>query len=241
MVRGGTEGARLRTPRYFALSAIVFCAGLSAAQAEPLSVINVGAAAVNCVYDAACGFMVNDTVATIPIGISGRAALQTRTFTGGAGAPAAGKTGYEYRVNLTGAVGSRCVSALKLPFGTISKLPYIPGSPYADIYVVASGDLGTIGLAAADKTGDTIIFTFSKPVCAGASPGNGESSLFFGLTADEPPKSAVANVDVTGAASASVPARAALAQAEAPKAKPKAKAKPRSRSSAPRDRPMRRP
>ncbi len=128
--------------------------------------------------------MVNDTVATIPIGISGRAALQTRTFTGGAGSSAAGKTGYQYRVNLTGAVGSRCVSALKLPFGTIVKLPYIPGSPYAD------------------KTGDTIIFTFSKPVCAGASPGNGESSLFFGLTADEPPKSAVANVDVTGAASA---------------------------------------
>ena len=114
----------MRTPRYSALSAMALFAGLPAAQAEPLSVINVGAAAVNCVYDAACGFMVNDTVATILIGISGRAALQTRTFTGGAGSPAAGKNGYQYRVNLTGAVGSRCVSALKLPFGTIVKLPY---------------------------------------------------------------------------------------------------------------------
>src|SRR5476651_2124856 len=56
------------------------------AQAEPLSLVSVGAAAVNCVYDAACGFAVNDTVATIPIaGISGRAFVQTRTFTGGAG------------------------------------------------------------------------------------------------------------------------------------------------------------
>ncbi len=217
----------MAAPNPLALGVIILCSGLPAAHCEPLSIINVGAAAVNCVYDTACGFMVNDTVATIPIGISGRAVLQTRTFTGAAGSPAAGKTGYQYRVNLTGAVGSRCVSALKLPFGPIVKLPYIPNGPYADIYVVVSGDLGTIGLADVDKSGDVIKFTFSKPVCASASPGNGESSLFFGLTADEPPKSAVATVDVPGAASVSVPARTSLMQAEEPKAKRKTRAKPR--------------
>ena len=204
--------------------------------------ISIGAPALNCVYDTACGFSVTDTVATIPIaGVSGRVVVQTRTFTGAQGSPAAAKTGFEYRVNLTGAVGSRCVSALKLPFATISKIPYIPDGPYADIFVVASGDLGTIGLASADKSGDTVTFTFSKPVCAGASPGQGESSLFFGLTSSEPPKPALAQVDVPGAESASVAVRAAVVQAEEPKVKPKAKPKPRSRSSAPRARPRRRP
>lgn len=224
-------------PRFLALSAVALCTAWPAAQAEPLSVINIGATAVNCVYDAACGFAVNDTVATIPVaGISGRALLQTRTFSGGTGSPAAAKTGFEYRVNLTGAVGSRCVSALKLPFGSIVKLPYIPDGPYADIYVVASGDLGTIGLAAADKTGNTITVTFSKPVCPGANPGKGESSLFFGLTSSEPPKPATAQVDITGETSASVPVRAATVQAEEPKPKEKpmakSKAKPQSQSSA---------
>ncbi len=227
----GVGGSRLRAPRTLALSALALCAGLPAAQAEPLSLVSVGARAVNCVYDASCGFAVNDTVATIPIaGISGRALVQTRTFAGGAGSPAAGKTGYQYRVNLTGAVGSRCVSALKLPFGSISKLPYIPDGRYVDFYVVATGDLGSIGLAAADKTGNTITLTFSRPVCAGAKPGTGESSLFFGLTSSEPPKPAVAQIDVADAASASVTVRAALAPAE--ERKPKSKPKPRSRSSA---------
>lgn len=222
-------------PRLRALSAVALFAALPAAQAEPLSVINVGASALSCIYDDACGFMVNDTVATIPIaGLSGRAVVQTRTFTGGAGSPAAGKTGYQYRVNLSGAVGGGCVRALTLPFGPIVKLPYIPNGPYVDIYVVASGDLGTIGLAAADKSGNTITLTFSRPVCAGARPGKGESSLFFGLTSSEPPKPATALVDTPDAGTASVPVRAPAAQAEAPKAKPaaKSKAKPRSRSSA---------
>lgn len=240
----------MRAPRFLALSAVALCAAWPAAQAEPLSITNIGAPAVNCVYDADCGFAVNDTVATIQIaGISGRAVVQTRTFSGGTGSPAAAKTGYEYRVNLTGAVGSRCVSALKLPFGSIVKLPYIPDGPYADIYVVASGDLGTIGLAAADKTGNTITVTFSKPVCPGTSPGKGESSLFFGLTSSEPPKPATAQVDITGESSASVPVRAAAVQAEEskpkekPKEKPKAKrkAKPQSRSSARRVQNPRRP
>lgn len=221
---------------------MALCAGLHSAQSEPLSVINVVASALNCVYDSACGFMVVDTVATIPIGVSGRAALQTRSFTGATGSPAAGKTGYQFRVNLSGAVGRHCVSAFKLPFGEIVKLPYLPNRPYADIFVVASGDLGTIGIGSADKTGDTITFSFSKPVCAGASTGRGESSLFFGLTANEAPKAGFATVELEGGAPARVPVRTSLAPAEEPKAKPKAKgktkakSKPRSRSSAPRGR-----
>lgn len=231
-------------PRTLALTTFALYAWLTPVRSEPLSIVNIGAAALNCVYDTACGFVVADTAAPIPIlGLAGRVVLQTRTFTGGAGSPAAVKTGYAYRVNLTGAVGSRCVSALKLPFAAISKIPYIPDRPYADVFVVANGDLGMIGLAAADRTGETVTFTFSKPVCAGASAGEGESSLFFGLTSSEPPRPAVAQVEVAGAASASVAVRAAVAQVEEPKPKPeeKSKSKRRSRSSAARAPPTPRP
>lgn len=232
-----------RALRYLA-HMTALCAGMAAARSEPLSIINIGASALNCVYDTACGFVVADTVAPIQIsGIGGRVVVQTRTFTGSAGSPAAAMTGYGYRVNLTGAVGSRCVSALKLPFTSISKIPYIPDGPYADVFVVATGDLGSIGLASADKAGDTITFTFSKRICADPNPGNGESSLFFGLTSSEPPRPAMAQVDVLGDASANVAVRAAVAQVEEPKPKPEAKSKSkrRSRSSAPRARPLPRP
>lgn len=228
----------MSTPRAFALSAVALCLAVPAAPAEPLSIINVSAPAINCVYDKSCHVMVHDTMAAIPMaGISGRAVVQSRTVTGVEGAAAAGKTGYAYRVNLTGAVGKRCVSALKLPFGPIAKLPYIPDGPYADIFVIVSGELGTIGLAAADKSGEVITITFSRPVCAGLGLGKGESSLFVGLTADEPPKPALAQVDLSNGASANVPVRAAVVQVE----EPKPKAKPRSRSSGPRARHPHRP
>jgi hypothetical protein len=217
--RGDSMGALAR----FALSTAVILIALPSAQGASLSVVSVAAPGINCIYDPSCRVMATDTVAGIPMaGISGRAVLQTRTFAAAADAPGAGKFGYEYRVNLTGAVGHACVTALKLPFGAIEKLPYNQGGPYGDIYVITSGGLGTIGFAGVEKAGDTIVFTFSKPVCAGAKPGEGESSLFFGLSSSSPPKPVTAQIDVRGAENVSVPARAAPA-AEEPK--------PRSRSS----------
>ena len=54
-------------------------------------------------------------------------------------------------------------------------LPYIPNGK-AEIYVVTSGGLGSVGLSSAKKSGNTITFAFDGGgVCPGAT------SYFFGL------------------------------------------------------------
>jgi hypothetical protein len=183
----------------------------SVAQAAVLTVVNVGAPAINCVFSTSCTITVNDTIGNIPLpGISGSARLQSRAFTGAAGAPAAGKFGHLYRVDLTQDVGVGkipCVSALKLDFGPLTKLAYVKGAAPSGVYVITSGGLGSIGMASADKTGTVITFTFSKPVCAGASAGKGDTSYFFGLTAATAPKAITAQMQVTGGPFVNVPAR----------------------------------
>ena len=182
-----------------------------AARATPLKVVNVAAPAINCVFNTKCVIVVNDTIGAIPLpGISGTARLQSRAFTGAAGAPAATKYGLEYRVDLTQAVAAGsvpCVSNLKLDFGPITKLPYLPGGGVSEVYVVTSGGLGSIGIASADRVGNVTTLTFSKPVCAGSSAGKGETSFFFGLTAPEAPKVSTAQMQITGGALVNVPAR----------------------------------
>ena len=73
------------------------------AQAVPLTVVNVGAPAINCVFTTAvpCTVTVSDSVGPIPV-IGGR--LQSRTFSAKPGSAASGLTAYEYRVDLTNAV-----------------------------------------------------------------------------------------------------------------------------------------
>ncbi len=206
----------MRAARLIALG-VVFAFAASSARASELTFVGVSMQELNCIFDASCQPGTTDSISLIPLaGVSGRAAVHTRTIPGGDMSRGAGKVAFLYRVNLTAALGTRCVSALKLPFGTIEKMPYAERGPYADLFVVTSGSLGSIGLSAAERTGNTIVVTFSKPVCAGARPGEGESSLFFGLSAAEAPKQVWAEVDVAGASSTGVQVRAAPA-AEEPK------------------------
>jgi len=181
------------------------------AQAAPLKVVNVGAPASNCVYSTTCTITVNDSVGNIPLpGISGTARLQSRSFAGAAGAPAAGKFGFLYRVDLTQAIGNStrpCVSTLKLDFGPLIKFSYVKDAPASDVYVITSGGIGTVGIASADKTGNIITFTFAKPVCAGSDSDKGETSYFFGLTGPAAPKAVTAQMQVVGGPLLDVPAR----------------------------------
>lgn len=185
-----------------------------AAQAAPLSIVAVAAPPINCVFNTTCTVTVTDTVDTIavPAGLwSGTARLQSRTFTGAPGAPAAGKTGYEYRVDLTQAVSdgeAPCVTDLAVDFGPVTKLQYNNGGPLDDVYVVTKGGLGRVGLFAVDETGGVITFTFNQPVCAGPTPGSGHTTFFFGLTSAHPPKSVTANASVPGLLPVDVKARA---------------------------------
>jgi hypothetical protein len=193
------------------LTAAVLLAMLAEAQASPLKVVNVGAPAVNCVFSVKCTMVVNDTVGNITVpGISGTARLQSREFTGEAPAPGAGKHGYLYRVDLTQAVGVGnipCVSSLTLDFGPITKLPYAGAGAVEDVYVITTGGIGSVGLASADRVGNVTTFTFSKPVCAGASAGKGDTSFFFGLTGPKPPKEIVGHLQVAGGPMVAVAAR----------------------------------
>jgi len=122
--------------------------------------------------------VVDDSVGTFtPPGDQGDARLQSRTYPGTAPAPAAGDMAYVYRVDLTsvkGLTAANCVTTLALDFGPVVKLPYGPKGK-SDVFVVTVGGLGSVDLASAEQVGNTITFTFSKPVCPG------DTSYFFGL------------------------------------------------------------
>src|SRR4051812_8395110 len=90
------------------------------AEAQKLKVVEVSAPAINCVFNASCTITVSDTVGNIllPTVAPGTAWLQSRTFSGQPGTPAAGLTGYDYRISLTQASGQAdCITGFVLNFG----------------------------------------------------------------------------------------------------------------------------
>ena len=155
------------------------------AHAQALKVVEVGAPAINCVFQTDCNIPVTDSTGSIPIAalMPGTAWLQSRTFAGEAGAPGAGTTGYEYRISLTQASGNAdCIVGFNLNFGPSKQLPYKDGQ-LADVYVVTSGGLGTIGLKSATRFGDAIGFELSAPLCADGPPDVKRTTFFIGLAA----------------------------------------------------------
>ncbi|MGD0317301.1 MAG: hypothetical protein ABSB37_15480 [Xanthobacteraceae bacterium] len=157
---------------------IAAAAALSAplpAHAADLTVVNVSAPAVNCVFNASCTVVVTDSTGTLQYTPLGEGAfLQSRTYPG---APGAGTTAYEYRVDLTQATGyTECLAGVVVNFGPVVQLTYPPNQP-AQVYVITQGGLGSVGIQSAEQDGDVITFTFNGYLCAG------QSSYFFGLTA----------------------------------------------------------
>jgi hypothetical protein len=161
-----------------------------AAQAQPLTVVEVAAPAINCVFQPSCSIVVSDSVGYVPLpylAAPKTAWLQSRTYTGAAGTPGANKTGYEYRLSLTEAGGSAdCLGGLVLNFGPVTKLPY-KNNQLADVFVITAGGLGTIGVKSAEKSGDVIVFDFTKPLCLMGGPSIANTTFFFGLAADRTP------------------------------------------------------
>src|SRR3954469_9506029 len=81
---------------------VMLCSPAGAAWAAPLTVVTVSAPDINCVFETDCTVVVTDSVGNIPLAsITGLARLQSRTYAGQVGAPAAGKTAYEYRLDMT--------------------------------------------------------------------------------------------------------------------------------------------
>jgi hypothetical protein len=190
--------------RLFAAAALL--ALPATAPATPLSVVEVSAPDINCVFHAGlpCTITVTDSIGDIalPATATGKAVLQTRTFTGGPGSPGAGKTGYDYRVDLSQVVSTfetpPCVTDLSIDFGAVTKLQYNNVGPLDDVFVVVKGGVGKIGLLSAEQNRNVITFTFDQPVCPGSTPGTGASSFFFGLASANPPKAVVVKVSIPG-------------------------------------------
>ncbi|HEY4940927.1 MAG TPA: hypothetical protein VII56_05825 [Rhizomicrobium sp.] len=207
--------------KHLRLFSLAFLGGLLAsaqpAAAQPLSFTNVAAPAINCVFskpvNKKCTVTVTDSIGTIPIppGVTGVVRLQTRTFSGAAGTPGAGKTAYLYRVDLTQAVSqseSPCVTDLAVDFGPVAKLPYTGNATLYDIFVITGGAIGSVGLFSAEQTGNSVDVVFNQPVCAGASPGTGRSSYFIGIASATPPHAVTAHVGWPGLLPQPVAARA---------------------------------
>jgi hypothetical protein len=119
-------------------------------------------------------------------------------------------TAYEYRVDMTQAIvagDASCVTDLSVDFGPNAQLNY-DGSGNSDAYVITQGGIGTVGVLYATRSGNTLNFTFSQPVCAGATAGSGQSSQFIGVASAQAPVATTATVGWPGLLGLSVPARA---------------------------------
>ncbi|HEY6873770.1 MAG TPA: hypothetical protein VI298_13690 [Geobacteraceae bacterium] len=186
----------------------------NSAFSAPLEVVQVSAPTVNCVFNTSCTVTVSDSTAPLPVSVTGTNFLQSRTYVGSSGAPAAGLYAYEYRVNLSGAVamGSpHCINSLTIPFGPVVSSLDLNGNGHIgdQVFVVTGGGLGTIGVASADQdSSGNITFTFGSPVCPGTATSNGQSSFFFGLVSTQPPGPVTATIIEAGGAAHQIAARA---------------------------------
>lgn len=191
--------------------ALLLCFTPFVVQAVPLKVVNVSAPAINCVFNPTCTVTVNDTSDNVTLSAGGTGFLQSRTYKGAAGSPAAGLYAYEYRLDLSNAVGAlniACINWMTISFGpVVGTLNYGGDAKPDQVFVVTGGGIGTIGLASAVQTGSSIKFTFSSPVCEGGAPGKGDSSFFWGLVSKQPPKNVTATLHETGGATHVVKAR----------------------------------
>jgi hypothetical protein len=189
----------------FAAAAALTAAASSTAFAAPLKIVEVSAPAINCVFQPSCTITVTDTTSPITLaGAAGAGFLQSRTSPSAIGSPASGRTAYLYRIDLRqiyGIAAIPCVKSLSLAFGSPSTLDYnANGIADEQAFVVTQGGLGTVKPTSAERVGSTVTFHFGTPVCAGGSPGNGETTYFFGLSAWVSPHAVTATLkDLTNA------------------------------------------
>jgi len=168
------------------------------AQAIAFRIVNVNAPSVNYVFNHTGSVTVTDK--TSPV--LGSGFVQSRIYRSEATSPAHGKYVYEYRVDLTNVAGitaPQWVSGMSVDFGGMSTLDYNrDGHAAEEVFVVTSGGLGVVGLNAVTLVAaNPLHFNFSRRIFSGASPGRGESSYFFGLVSQYPPRVIHARVETS--------------------------------------------
>ena len=184
-----------------------------AAKGAPLKIVNVAAPAINCVFSASCSVRVKDTKEDVLLSNGGKGVLRTRTFKGASGSPADGLFAYEYRLDLTDAVGAKpsCIDWVSLTFGPVVSTLDFGGNARPDqVFVITSGGTGSIGLASAVQKRGTIRFRFRSPACSGTSAAKGASTYFWGLVSEQPPRNVTALLHETGGATHVVKTRSPM-------------------------------
>ena len=195
------------------LLTLIICLVPLAAKAAPLKIVNVTAPAINCVFSTSCSVRVKDTKDDFDLSNGGKGILRTRTFKGADGSPAEGLFAYEYRLDLTDAVGTKpsCVDWISLSFGPVVSTLDFGGPARPDqVFVITNGGTGSIGLASAYQTRDTISFTFRSPVCSGTEKGKGASTYFWGLVSASDPENITALIHETSRATHVVKTRSPM-------------------------------
>ena len=195
------------------LLTLIICLGPYAAKAAPLKIVNVAAPAINCVFSTSCSVRVKDSKEDVPLSTGGEGVLRTRTFKGATGSPAEGLFAYEYRLDLTDADGTNvsCIDWISLSFGPVVNNLNFGGDAGPDqVFVIATGGIGSIGLATAVQTRGTIRFRFKSPVCSGISGAKGADTYFWGLVSEQPPKNVTAVLHETGGATHVVKTRSPM-------------------------------
>jgi hypothetical protein len=166
----------------FAAAAAVVLAETPVA-AQSLTIARVSAAQTICAFDHSCASLGTTTSASLQYYMQGTAAqVRTRTLSGLAGSTAAGKTGYEYQIDLTALPlngGSECIVGMVFGFSTIDRIDY-GGSGPTDLYVITSGSQGIIAPTAASLIAPGLVeVDFGEGVCAG------QASDPFGLSSSQ--------------------------------------------------------
>jgi hypothetical protein len=169
---------------------------------QTLSIVKIDSPAVTCLFSAQCSIAPNDEFVEIPLGVSRKAFLMSRTFVAGANSHAHGNTAYQYRVDMASSIplgDSACVLNVTIDIGPITKLRYDADVPSGDVYVISKGvPANQAGLLSAVRSGNNVTFTFDRPVCSSTSGVNGDTSFFFGLAAHGSPRGVRAAVDAAG-------------------------------------------
>lgn len=192
-----------------ALITICLAAAMVHAAPVPLKMVNVSAPAYNCLFDPSCTIVVDDTTSPIPDGgviFCGPVStffLQSRTYTGNAGALGAGLYVYEYRIDLT---GKTCpgletlvdgILDVSIDFGPNVPMDFDGSGKLSDVYVVTGGGVGSVAPSAALRDGSRVYLEFD----VGNPDGlpfllfPGQSTFFIGLVSTQPPTDVAANIN----------------------------------------------
>jgi len=68
----------------------------------------------------------------------------------------------------------------------------------ADVFVITTGGLGTIGIKSAAKTGNVIEFELTQGLCLSGGADIKNTTFFFGLAADTAPTASTARIWAVG-------------------------------------------